>query len=202
MNIKKTGIWSGIIVAVIAVFVFIGINDNKSSPQAASKASQGSMAPDFDLPSSDGKRVTLSSFRGKQNVLIYFHGGLSCGACMQQMPELDKYLSDFKKMDVKLLYVALDSPEAMSKASSRYGLKSPVLSYQDAQTEQDYDLLPYSMGMGRRAGHTFVLVGKDGEILWRKDYWPSVGMSVPGGRMFVPGSEILSEVQKVLGGSS
>lgn len=203
MSIKKIAIWAGVIVAVIGIFVLIGSKGSKpSSTQAAKGATQGAVAPDFDLRSSDGNRVTLSSFKDKQNVLVYFHEGLTCDPCMQQMPELDKYLPEFEKMDIKLLHVALDSPEEMSKSVARYDLKSPVLSYQDAQTEKDYDLLPYSMGMGRRAGHTFILIGTDGKIQWRKDYWPSVGMSVPGGKMFVPGSEILSEVQKMMGGNS
>jgi peroxiredoxin len=32
----------------------------------------GDMAPDFTLPSTEGGKVTLSSFRGKTNVLLAF----------------------------------------------------------------------------------------------------------------------------------
>jgi thioredoxin-dependent peroxiredoxin len=32
----------------------------------------GDMAPDFTLPSTTGKKVTLSEYRGKQNVVLAF----------------------------------------------------------------------------------------------------------------------------------
>jgi hypothetical protein len=35
----------------------------------------GERAPDFTLPSTTGKEISLSQFRGKQPVLIEFYGG-------------------------------------------------------------------------------------------------------------------------------
>jgi len=35
----------------------------------------GQQAPDFTLPSTEGKELSLSQFRGKQLVLIEFYGG-------------------------------------------------------------------------------------------------------------------------------
>jgi peroxiredoxin Q/BCP len=35
----------------------------------------GERAPDFTLPSTTGKEISLSQFRGKQLVLIEFYGG-------------------------------------------------------------------------------------------------------------------------------
>lgn len=36
----------------------------------------GDKAPDFSLPSADGKTVSLSDYVGKQPVLLYFHMAL------------------------------------------------------------------------------------------------------------------------------
>jgi peroxiredoxin len=197
-HVKKIAVSLVVLAAVVGVFVLIA-NGSKKNEQIISNAPrENTVAPDFSLPSTDGSTVTLSDFTGKKNVLIYFHEGLTCDPCMQQMPELDKYQAEFDKFNVQLLHVALDSPDDLRASAARYNLKSPVLSYQDATTEEDYVLLPYSMGMGRRAGHTFVLVGTDGLIKWRKDYWPSLGMSVSDGTMFVQGSEIVAETEKAL----
>lgn len=35
----------------------------------------GDLAPDFTLENIDGKRVTLSEFRGKKNVVLVFYRG-------------------------------------------------------------------------------------------------------------------------------
>lgn len=39
------------------------------------RVSVGDLAPDFSLESYDGRIVTLSSFRGRQNVLLVFYRG-------------------------------------------------------------------------------------------------------------------------------
>ena len=48
------------------------------SPGAAAEPrylQAGDMAPDFTLPGVDGKLVSLSQYRGKENVLLFFHMG-------------------------------------------------------------------------------------------------------------------------------
>lgn len=189
------------IVATIAIVVLGVLLFSKSSSQtstAGTKVTAGNIAPDFTLPSTENQTVTLSSFRGRQNVLIFFHEGLSCDPCMQQMPELEKVSDEFEKMNVEMLYVTFDPVEQSKEAKIRFGIKKPILSYNLAKTEVDYDLTNYSMDMGRRAGHTFVLVDTNGQIVWRKDYWPGRGHMVSGGTMFVSSNEIVEEVKKTL----
>lgn len=197
--LKKLTLWVVVLLAIFIVFWLISPSDNSSTASSTKEPGTGMMAPDFSLPATDGSTVTLSGFRGKQNVLLYFSEGLTCDPCMQQMPELDKHMPAFAKLNVKVLYITMDSVSDSREAMSRYGIKTPILSYLNAHTERDYNLTPYSMGMGRRAGHTFILVDKTGKILWRKEYWPGVGMDVPGGTMFVKGQEIVNQVTKALG---
>jgi peroxiredoxin Q/BCP len=124
---------------------------------------------------------------------------------MQQMPELDKYIPEFNKLNVQLLFVAFDPPNQMKAAVAKYHLQTPVLSYNNPNTTVDaaYNLEANSMGMGRRAGHTFVLVGTNGKILWRKDYYQGDGMNGPStNTMFVNGLKILAHVEKALGNKS
>ncbi len=198
--LKKVTIWVTIIVTILGIFWLISPSDSVRSSDG--KPIAGMIAPDFSLPSTNGSTVTLSSYKGKQNVLIYFSEGLTCDPCMQQIPILDQYSSAFTTLNVAVLNVTMDTVQVSKESMNRYGIKSPILSYNDARTEVDYDLTPYSMGMGRRAGHTFVLVDIKGKILWRKDYWPGVGMSVRGGTMSVSGQEILKEVTNALGGKA
>ncbi len=44
-------------------------------PTDLDRVKVGNQAPDFTLESSDGRGVSLSSFRGEKNVLLYFSRG-------------------------------------------------------------------------------------------------------------------------------
>ena len=46
----------------------------------------GSEAPDFDLPSLSCKRVSLTTYRGKKTLLIFFNPG--CGYCAKMAPNI------------------------------------------------------------------------------------------------------------------
>lgn len=208
-KIKILGLTT-LIIAVLGLLLFFGQKADTKATRLALLAKRenktvkntienyGLVAPYFKLPSTSGEEISLSDFKGKKNVLIYFNEGLSCDPCIEQIPELEKYLSEFEKIDVVLINVMYDNIDDLKLASSRYGIKTPMLSYKNAETEIDYDLTRFSMGMGRRAGHTFILVGKDGKILWRKDYWPGYGMMVQNGTMFVQGEDVLREMKSAL----
>ena len=45
------------------------------APTDLERVAVGMMAPDFSLQTIDGDTLTLSSFRGKQNVLLVFYRG-------------------------------------------------------------------------------------------------------------------------------
>ena len=199
-NSIRPWVITGIVVVVVAFIGWWGmakINNQKAATVV--KSSGGALAPDFTLPSTTGGNITLADFRGKKNVLIYFNEGMSCDPCIQQIPELEKSLPEFDRMNVQIISVMLDSVDQLQTVVKQYNIKTPLLSYQNAHTEQDYNLLPYSMAMGRRAGHTFVLVGTDGSIKWRRDYWPGYGMMVAGGSMFVESKYIVQAVKEHLG---
>lgn len=188
------------IIAVVGLVIWVGINKTKQQTDIETSSSVGKFSPDFSLPSTTGEKITLSDFKDKKNILIYFHEGLSCDPCIQQIPELEKSMDEFDKLNIQVLAISgVDSIDELKQSLDRFGIKKiPLLSYTNARTEKDYNLLPHSMAMGRRAGHTFVLVGTDGKILWRKDYWPDYGMMTSRGTMFVNSPEIVGEVKKAL----
>jgi cytochrome oxidase Cu insertion factor (SCO1/SenC/PrrC family) len=68
-------IW-GTAVAVAQVGVAPGPKDGAGLPPTdLARVAVGSPAPDFTLESKDGAIVTLSSFRGRKNVVLVFYRG-------------------------------------------------------------------------------------------------------------------------------
>jgi hypothetical protein len=54
---------------MVILLVLVGL----TAPVAVSALEVGDKAPDFELPSSQGGKLKLSSFQGKKNVLIQFY---------------------------------------------------------------------------------------------------------------------------------
>lgn len=73
-------------------------------------------APDFTLPDLDGKKVSLSDFRGKWVVLDFW--GSWCGWCVKGFPALKEA---FNKYGDKIVVIGIDCNE--SEADWRKGVK-------------------------------------------------------------------------------
>ncbi len=189
----------GLLIGIVAFSSGQSKTANSTGSSTASRAVVGDRAPDFTLPATDGRTISLADYRSKQHVLLYFHEGLTCQPCVDQVAELQKIQPQLEGLEVAILSVALDNVNDQKQALDRAGATSiPSLSYENAGTEVAYDLTRFSMGMGRRAGHTFILVDTAGVIQWRKEYWPGNGHAVKGGTMFVSAEEILTNVQAIL----
>ena len=73
------------------------------------KVKSGDLAPDFTLPSISGKRVTLSQFRGKNNVVISFVPAAWTPVCSEQWPGYNMVKDQFEKTNTVLLGITVDN---------------------------------------------------------------------------------------------
>lgn len=76
----------------------------------------GPSAPDFSLPTLDGKKVRLSDYKGKV-VLIDFWS-TTCDPCMVEMPHLVELYKKNKDKGLVVLAVSLDGPESRAQVSA------------------------------------------------------------------------------------
>ncbi len=187
------------VVAVAVVLLGRAPGDRPSESGSQAGLRSGMTAPNFSLPDTSGTAVTLAGYRGKQQVLLYAHEGLACAPCIQQMATLEQLKPELAKLNVVPLSVSPEPPSQQRSTVEQYKLTYPVLSHTGTSMTKDYDLARFSMGHGDKPGHTFILVGLDGKVKWRKDYWPGVGMDVPGGTMFVEQPELLDNVKRAVG---
>jgi len=73
------------------------------------KVKSGDLAPDFTLPSISGKKITLSQYRGKKNVVISFVPAAWSPVCSEQWPGYTMVKDTLDKNDTVLLGITVDN---------------------------------------------------------------------------------------------
>jgi peroxiredoxin Q/BCP len=119
--------------------------------------------------------------RGK-TVLLYFQEGIDCQPCWDQMKDIQANWSAFQALHIdQMVSITSDPLSALQQKVRDEGLTIPVLSDPTLSVSQIYTANQYGMMGTSRDGHTFILVGPDGRIVWRADYGgsPNYTMDVP-----------------------
>lgn len=132
----------------------------------------GTVAPDFTLSVYGGGTLTLSQFRGKQNVVLVFYRGHWCPYCITQLKELRTLLDDELKQDTELLVISIDGEKETRMAVARIAADGTqpdftFLSDPDHAVIARYGVLNPS-GSRRGIPHPAVyVIDKTGVVRWR-----------------------------------
>lgn len=116
---------------------------------SAHSQTPGSPAPDFSLPSSNGKTVSLSDFKG-QKLLIYFYPKDDTPGCTQQACALNDNLKSLNKLSVAVVGVSKDSVASHEKFAKKFNLKFPLLSDKDGDMCERYGVWGEKTFMGKK----------------------------------------------------
>jgi len=132
----------------------------------------GDLAPDFRLPSTRGKDVTLKEFRGK-DVILYFYPKDDTPGCTKEACSFRDHESDMSKRHAVVFGVSTDSLASHEKFKSKYDLNFPLLSDETADVAKMYGVWKEKNLYGRRSwgvARTTFWIGADGRIrrIWKK----------------------------------
>jgi len=116
--------------------------------------------------------------------------------CMQQVVDLQNDQA-FEDLDVALLSVAVDPPDAWQTETQGLGIETPLLSDIGNRVATRYGVMRWKMP-SNEPGHTFVLVDEQGRVAWIHDY----GAPENGGLMYVNPPELVDDVSRGLLGQS
>ena len=97
---------------------------------------EGNKAPDFTALDQDGKKVKLSSFRDKKNIVLYFYPKDMTPGCTTQACDFRDQQKKFKS--TVILGVSIDSQERHQKFIEKYDLPFPLLADVDKKVVQKY----------------------------------------------------------------
>ncbi len=134
---------------------------------------EGSAAPDFTLPASSGRTVSLGGLRGKPFVL-YFYPKADTPGCTKQACAFEEALPQLGKIGVTVIGVSKDSMKAIEKFAEKFKLTFPLASDPETSTIAAYGAwLEKSMYGKKYMGieRSTVLVDAKGKIA---RIWPKV----------------------------
>ena len=122
----------------------------------------GDAAPDFTLPSTAGKPVKLSDFRGKKTVVLAFYPAAFTGGCTKEMQAYQLGLDKFEGSSAQVFGVSTDNTPSQRKFAEELKVTFPMLSdFATRQASKDFGVLIADRGIANRA--TFV-IDQDGKI--------------------------------------
>ena len=135
----------------------------------------GQEAPDFALKDQDGNEVTLSTFRGNQNVVIVFYPFTFTGVCEGELCSLRDNLAEFEAVKAQVLAISCDTRHAQKQWATQQGFTFPVLSdfWPHGAVARAYGVFNEQLGCANRA--TFV-IDKDGKVV---DTFASENLGTP-----------------------
>jgi len=126
-------------------------------PAETGQIEPGQEAPDFTLKDQDGNEVTLSSFRGNQNVVVVFYPFTFTGVCEGELCSLRDNLSEFDAVKAQVLAISCDTRHAQKQWATQQGFTFPVLSdfWPHGAVARSYGVINEQLGCANRA--TFVI---------------------------------------------
>ena len=122
-------------------------------------------APDLDAVDSEGKRVTLSEYRGK-NVLLVFYLGRECLHCMKQLKDIQAKKDDWDRLETVVLAVSGNKPEDNARNLKSISLPAVRLlsdsAFSNARRYRSYD------DFEEMELHSTILIDKKGRVHWAR----------------------------------
>ena len=176
---KRTGLVLGVMVVGIALLLWAGWHNLRERRLAMQKAQEsrviltpdgadqgdqgdqaegdeprlrGKAAPAFSLMTLDGKKVSLSDYKGRA-VLVNFWATW-CGPCKVEMPWFEEFEKQYAGQGFEILGLADDvdaGKDAIAKVAQKTGATYPIL-LTDGKVQKAYggvDVLPMSFYVDR-----------------------------------------------------
>lgn len=109
----------------------------------------GGKAPDFNLPSSTGEKISLKSLKGK-NVVLFFYPKDDTPGCTKEACGFRDDLEQFKKRGAVIFGVSKDPLDSHRKFIEKYSLTFPLLSDEDHAVSEKYGVYKEKSLYGRK----------------------------------------------------
>lgn len=109
----------------------------------------GDKAPDFSLPTGDGKDLSLKDLKGKK-VVLYFYPKDDTSGCTKEACSFQENLGAIKKKGAVVVGVSTDGVASHAKFASKYDLTFPLVSDEKKEIVNAYGVWKEKSMYGRK----------------------------------------------------
>lgn len=124
----------------------------------------GENAPDFTLRDGDGNDWTLSDYRGKTVVLLFYPGD-NTPVCTKQLCSVSDNWDEYSKTDAEIVGISTDSVDSHKGFSAKYDFPFPLLADEKGEVIEKYRVKSWLPG---RAARAVIVIDKSGKIAYHK----------------------------------
>lgn len=122
----------------------------------------GQKAPEFTLPAYDKQSVSLSDYKGRNVVLLFFPMAFT-GVCTAELCSIRDDIATYQGLNAQILAISVDSPFTLAKFREDQQLNFPLLSDFNKDVSTAYGALyeVFSVGLkGVSKRSAFVIDGE------------------------------------------
>jgi peroxiredoxin Q/BCP len=119
----------------------------------------GDQAPDFSLPATGGRTVSLADFRGRP-VVVVFYPGDNTPVCTRQLSAYNDDLTQFEALEAAVVAISAQGIESHEAFAAANGFAFPLLADTDKAVAGAYGTLG-PLGFPRRS---VFIVDADGVV--------------------------------------
>jgi peroxiredoxin len=126
---------------------------------------QGDTAPDFTLYNTEKKEVSLSDYKGKNLVILFFPLAFT-SVCTTELCSLRDNMADYAALNAEVVAISVDSLFTLDKFKAEQGLPFPLLSDFNKEVSAAYGSLyeNFVLGMKGVSKRSAFVIDKEGKI--------------------------------------
>jgi len=113
---------------------------------AAPQIGLGDRAPDFTLPTQSGTEVTLSDFRDKKTVVLFFYPKDETAGCTAEVCSFRDNYEVFTEAGAEVIGISSDSVSSHERFAGRYSLPFTLVSDEGGEIRKRYGV-PSKLGI-------------------------------------------------------
>lgn len=125
----------------------------------------GDQAPSFKLVADDKKEISLTDYKGKNVVLLFFPMAFT-SVCTTELCSMRDGIADYNALDAEILAISVDSPFTLNKFKEDQRLNFPLLSDFNKEVSVAYDTMydVFALGLKGVSKRSAFVIDKEGTI--------------------------------------